>query len=205
MNNYSTEIKTAELNENGLSKNAGWVTVYHVHPATREYLSASYEYLMAGVGLPADSYIDAPELPAAGQALCRSADGKSWEHVPDYRGQIVYDTETRQALTVTHIGKLSEGTTLLTPATEFDKWDGSQWITDTDAQQQALIQVAQQELSTRHTVANDRIQALNDAVELGIATEEETATLNEWKTYRVLLNRVDLATAPEIVWPEAPQ
>ncbi|MCG8709294.1 tail fiber assembly protein [Brenneria sp. 4F2] len=203
MNNYSTEIKTAELNEDGLSMNAGWVTVYHVHPETREYMNGSYEYLMVGVGLPADSYSDEPEVPAAGLALRRSADGQSWEHVPDHRGKRAYDKETRQALTVTHIGKLSEGITLLAPATEFDQWDGAQWVTDTDAQRQALIQAAQQELSTRLTTANNRIQSLNDAVELGIATAEETAALNEWKKYRVLLNRID-TTVIDIVWPQAP-
>ncbi|RLM25321.1 phage tail protein [Brenneria alni] len=207
MSNYSTEIKTAELNENGLSKNAGWVTVYHVHPVTREYLSASYEYLMVGVGLPADSYIDEPELPVAGLALRRSADGKAWEHVPDYRGQTVYDTQTRQQQTVDAIGELPDNVTLSAPATEFDIWDGEAWVTDEEAQQQAAAiakqQDAQKELSTRQVMANERIQTLTDAIDLGMATEEETAELEQWKKYRVLLSRIDTA-ASEIVWPEAP-
>ncbi|MCL6409112.1 tail fiber assembly protein, partial [Dickeya dadantii] len=93
MSNYSTQIKNAELNENGLAINTGWITVYHVSPVTREYLSASYEYVMQGVGLPADSYADEPELPPVGQALRRSADRKAWEQVQDYRGQTVYSTE----------------------------------------------------------------------------------------------------------------
>ncbi|MBC0551259.1 tail fiber assembly protein [Escherichia coli] len=37
-----------------------------------------------------------------------------------------------------------------------------------------------------------------------IATEEEKAFLAAWKTYRVLLNRVDTSTAPDIEWPEEP-
>ncbi|EKD3398684.1 tail fiber assembly protein [Escherichia coli] len=37
-----------------------------------------------------------------------------------------------------------------------------------------------------------------------IATEEEKALLAAWKTYRVLLNRVDTSTAPDIEWPEEP-
>ncbi|EHH6603082.1 tail fiber assembly protein [Escherichia coli] len=36
---------------------------------------------------------------------------------------------------------------------------------------------------------------LLDAVELGIATDEETSLLAAWKKYRVLLNRVDKSTA----------
>ncbi|EHT0833430.1 tail fiber assembly protein, partial [Escherichia coli] len=41
-------------------------------------------------------------------------------------------------------------------------------------------------------------------VDLEIATEEEKSLLAAWKTYRVLLNRVDTSTAPDIEWPEEP-
>uniref|UniRef100_UPI001560676E tail fiber assembly protein n=1 Tax=Escherichia coli TaxID=562 RepID=UPI001560676E len=41
-------------------------------------------------------------------------------------------------------------------------------------------------------------------VELEIATEEEKALLAAWKKYRVLLNRVDTSTAPDIEWPANP-
>ncbi|AQV42450.1 tail fiber assembly protein [Escherichia coli] len=37
-----------------------------------------------------------------------------------------------------------------------------------------------------------------------IATEEETSLLEVWKKYRVLLNRVNTTTAPDIEWPVAP-
>jgi hypothetical protein len=37
-----------------------------------------------------------------------------------------------------------------------------------------------------------------------MATEEEMTALQEWKKYRVLLNRVDTSTAPDIEWPEKP-
>ncbi|HAE7767435.1 TPA_asm: tail fiber assembly protein, partial [Salmonella enterica subsp. houtenae serovar 45:g,z51:-] len=40
-----------------------------------------------------------------------------------------------------------------------------------------------------------------DAVDAGIATDEETAALADWKKYRVLLMRVDTAK-PE--WPTLP-
>ncbi|MFT8210634.1 MAG: tail fiber assembly protein [Symbiopectobacterium sp.] len=209
MSNYSTDIETAKLGENGLSENAGWITVYHAHPVTREYQSASMEYLMLGVGLPAHSYPDEPDLPSAGQALLRSLDGMTWEHVPDYRGKTAYNTETREASLITTIGELIEGFTLLEPATEFDAWDGKKWVTDTAAQQaaesQAAQQAAQQELTSRLTVANARIQTLSDAVDLDMATDEEKAALTEWKTYRVMLNRIDVSTAPDIDWPQQPQ
>ncbi|EFA6329502.1 hypothetical protein E3C62_13755 [Escherichia coli] len=43
-----------------------------------------------------------------------------------------------------------------------------------------------------------------DAVDLEIATEEEASLLEAWKKYRVLLNRVDTSTAPDIEWPAVP-
>nr|WED69224.1 tail fiber assembly protein [Pectobacterium colocasium] len=203
MSNYSTQIKNAELNERGLAINTGWITVYHVNPATREYQSASYEYVMQGVGLPADSYADEPQLPPVGQALRRSADGKAWEQVPDYRGQMVYNTETRQAQTVMQFGDLPENMTFLAPATEFDRWDGAAWVTNREAQQLAAAQNVQQELAARRAAANTRITELSYAVDLAIATDEEQERLTQWKIYLVTLSRIDLTATP-VVWPEAP-
>ncbi|MCO4312398.1 tail fiber assembly protein [Pectobacterium versatile] len=203
MSNYSTQIKNAELNEHGLAINTGWITVYHVNPTTREYLSASYEYVMQGVGLPADSYADEPQLPPVGQALRRSADGKAWEQVPDHRGQTVYSTETRQAQTVTQFGELPENMTFLAPATEFDQWNGTTWVTSLEAQQLATTKSLQQELAARRATANTQIAELNYAVDLAIATDEEQERLTQWKIYLVTLNRIDL-TAASVVWPVAP-
>ncbi|KHT34554.1 tail fiber assembly protein [Pectobacterium carotovorum] len=203
MSNYSTQIKNAELNEHGLAINTGWITVYHVNPTTREYQSASYEYVMQGVGLPADSYADEPQLPPVGQALRRSADGKAWEQVPDHRGQTVYSTETRQAQTVTQFGELPENMTFLAPATEFDQWNGTTWVTSLEAQQLATTKSLQQELAARRATANTQIAELNYAMDLAIATDEEQERLTQWKIYLVTLNRLDLTAAP-VVWPVAP-
>ena len=52
--------------------------------------------------------------------------------------------------------------------------------------------------------AKDKIAILQDAVDLNMATEDEKFQLIEWKKYRVLLNRVDTSTAPDIEWPEKP-
>lgn len=55
-------------------------------------------------------------------------------------------------------------------------------------------------------IAAIRIAPLQDAVDLGIATEEETALLLKWKQYRVALNRIQ--TQPgfpgAVNWPVAP-
>ena len=52
--------------------------------------------------------------------------------------------------------------------------------------------------------ANSKIAPLQDAVDLGIATDEESESLMKWKKYRVQLDRVNTSLAPEIEWPLLP-
>jgi len=47
-------------------------------------------------------------------------------------------------------------------------------------------------------MADSKIAPLHDACSLGIATDEETASYDNWRKFRVLLNRVDTAIAPDI-------
>lgn len=205
MNHYSTDIETAELGENGLSKNAGWITVYHVHPDTREYLSASDAYLMVGIGLPAHSYPEKPVLPNAGQALRRSLDGLSWEHVPDYRGKTVYNTGTRGASTVEAMGELPGEVTLLAPATECDTWNGSEWVTDTQAQHAADVGAAEKQKAALLAEAQTTISLWQTELQLGIISDEDTASLIAWIKYIKAVQAFDTSKAPDIIWPDKPE
>lgn len=67
-----------------------------------------------------------------------------------------------------------------------------------------LIAEAEQQKQSLLEEANSAIAPLQDAVDLDMATDEEVALLKEWKKYRVLLNRVDTSTAPDIDWPQKP-
>ncbi|PUX30702.1 phage tail protein [Cronobacter sakazakii] len=58
--------------------------------------------------------------------------------------------------------------------------------------------------ATLRAKADAEISWRQDAVDAGIATDEETSTLTQWKKYRVLLMRVDTSTAPDIEWPTPP-
>ena len=60
---------------------------------------------------------------------------------------------------------------------------------------------AEQKQRSLKSVADTEISWRQDAVDAGIATEEETAALTEWKTYRVMLMRVDTSN-PD--WPTPP-
>lgn len=204
MMKYNTELSIPVLGENGLAETAGWLQVYNVEPITREYMQTNMEYLPVGVGLPALCYADKPELPAEGFAIVRNADGQSWETVVDYRGVTAYATYDGTPHVITFLGALPESLTLLSPATKYDAWNGNEWVTDKEAQHQAVLESAKQELNRRISEAASAITMLNDAVDLGMATETETAQLEQWKKYRVLLNRLDLSTAQDINWPEKP-
>lgn len=54
------------------------------------------------------------------------------------------------------------------------------------------------------TAASGAIAPLQDAVDIGLATDEELNLLLELKKYRVLLNRIDPSKAPDIQWPSDP-
>ncbi|EMA7647472.1 tail fiber assembly protein [Yersinia enterocolitica] len=194
----------AVLDDNGLAISPGVVNVFNIDPTSREYISTSEEYLAVGVGIPSSSYTDAPPASKSGFAVCRSVDGNAWEHMLDNRGQTVYDIQTGRPDTVTVVGELAEGFTLLAPTTPFDKWNGKNWVTDTAAVSEAAVSNARNELLQRQRVASDKIATLEDAVSLDLATEQEVADLKAWKVYRVLLNRVDVTKAPNIDWPAIP-
>lgn len=55
-------------------------------------------------------------------------------------------------------------------------------------------------------VAANRMGPLQDAVDIGRATDEEVARLTAWKGYRIDLNRIEQQAGfpVEIQWPESP-
>lgn len=67
-----------------------------------------------------------------------------------------------------------------------------------------LISQAEDKRSKLRAEADAFIQPLQDASDLGIATDEEASQLIAWKKYRVMLMRINTKDAEEIVWPEQP-
>ncbi|EPO5263796.1 tail fiber assembly protein [Providencia rettgeri] len=202
---YTTDIQQAQFDVQGLSTQAGWVKVFICHPDTREYIGASYDNVPYGGSVVADAFLDKPELPATvGIAVIRSDDGKTWIHTDDHRGKIAYNTETRHSVEINFIGELPSNLTLLEPKTEFDKWNGKKWVTDTEAQKAALIAQAEQEKARRLEESNATITYLQDAIEVGLDDDDYQAKLTAWKTYRVYLNRIDTSLALDIDWPQKP-
>ncbi|WP_342353472.1 tail fiber assembly protein [Xenorhabdus cabanillasii] len=179
--------------------------MYNYTSESREYFSTSVEFLPVGVGLPAHSCADAPGESKAGYAICRTADLSAWEYVADHRGETVYNTETGIAQVVEDLGDYPLGTTPDAPATPFDKWEGKRWVTDKLALQADQVRQAEQQKSFLRQQADMAIAPLQDAIDLDMAIEAEKSAFTAWRKYRVLLNRVDCSTAPDIHWPEPPK
>lgn len=65
--------------------------------------------------------------------------------------------------------------------------------------------LASSRLAAEMDDANRAMAPLQDAVDISIATDEETARLAQWKKYRVMLSRIDVSAAPDISWPVKPE
>lgn len=68
-----------------------------------------------------------------------------------------------------------------------------------------LAVMAASEKAKLLALATIAIDPLQDAADLEIATDKEAASLKAWKTYRVMVNRIDVSKAPNIDWPKAPE
>ena len=66
------------------------------------------------------------------------------------------------------------------------------------------IRQAEDKRSRLRAEADTIIQPLQDANDLGIATDDEASQLIAWKKYRVMLMRVNTEVAKNIIWPEQP-
>ncbi|WP_435817083.1 terminase gpA endonuclease subunit [Escherichia coli] len=140
----------------------------------------------------------------AGFVAVFNSDEASWHLVEDHRGKTVYDVASGDALFISELGPLPENVTWLSPGGEYQKWNGTAWVKDTEAEKLFRIREAEETKNSLMQVASEHIAPLQDAVDLEIATEEEISLLEAWKKYRVLLNRVNTTTAPDIEWPVAP-
>ncbi|EPH6747176.1 tail fiber assembly protein, partial [Escherichia coli] len=140
----------------------------------------------------------------AGFVAVFNSDEASWHLVEDHRGKTVYDVSSGDALFISELGPLPENVTWLSPGGEYQKWNGTAWVKDAEAEKLFRIREAEETKNSLMQVASEHIAPLQDAADLEIATEEEISLLEAWKKYRVLLNRVDTSTAQDIEWPVAP-
>lgn len=194
------------LDENGFATEVGFITVYNYNGETREYIGSSVEYLPVGVGVPANSCVDAPGSKKEGFAICRKADLTGWEYVADHRGETVYNTENGDEITIAEMGEYPKSTTTIAPLTPYDKWDGEKWVTDTEEQHSAALDAAEIKRQLMIDAAMDSISLIQLKLRAGRKlTEEETARLNAVLDYIDAVEATDTSTAPDVIWPELPE
>ncbi|KLP85350.1 phage tail protein [Enterobacter asburiae] len=195
----------AKLNSERIATVAGDITVFNYDGETREYLSTSVEYLAVGVGLPANSCTDEPGESKEDFAICRTADFTAWEYVADHRGETVYSTDTGESVIISAPGDYPEGTTTLAPATPYDTWNGSEWVTDNEAQHKADVEAAEQQKAALLAEAQTTISLWQTELQLGIISDEDKASLIAWMNYIKAVQAVDTSKAPKITWPVKPE
>lgn len=198
-------MSKATLNKQGITTKAGDMTVYNYDGETREYLASSVEFLAVGVGIPANSCTDAPVEEKEGFAVCRAASLDGWEYVADHRGETVYDTQTGQPVEITSPGEYADNVTTIAPSTPYDRWNGSAWVTDKDAQKSGQVMEAKQKKAALLAEAQSTISLWQTELQLGIISDDNKASLIAWMKYIQALNAADTSTAPDIEWPVKPE
>ncbi len=184
-----------------MSSKARTITIYNLRSDTNEFIGAGDAYIPPHTGLPANcTDIAPPDIPASHIAVF-DAETEMWSLHEDHRGETVYDTTTGNQVYISDLGPLPENVTSVSPDGEYQKWNGKAWVKDEVAETAARLREAEGTKSRLLQTAAEKIAPLQDAVDLEIATDDEKVQLDEWKKYRVLVNRVD-TTNPD--WPDVP-
>lgn len=116
------------------------VTLYSYDSNGIYYGAFDYKWEV-GTGIAANSTLEIP--PEAQEGFVCIWNNQSWELKEDHRDKVVYSTLDRSESKVDYIGSIKEGYTLLKPSTEFDLWNGSEWIdprTPTEIESHRLAQ-----------------------------------------------------------------
>jgi len=180
------------------------LTVYNLSSDTSELIGAGDCFVPANTGLPAYCTHVKPPKEKMGFALVFDTDSSAWQYIADHRGETRWNTQNRQMQVIDVLGVVPENTTDKAPTSDFDAWDGVDWVKDEQAEKDFYIEAAARELKDRMSFATNAINTLQDAVDLEMATDGEKDLLTAWRTYRVLLNRINTVLAPSIDWPEVP-
>ncbi len=178
------------------------IRIYNFRSDTNEYIGSGDVYVPAHTGLPAFCTDLIP--PDVNVNMVAVYDGKQWTVVEDHRGKVMYNSDNGEEVHIEFLGKLPKHLVMKPTDNGFMKWDGSKWVKDLEAEKNAAVASAKELKSELMSKAANIIQTLEDAQLMGIATQDELDSLTIWKEYRVLLLRVAVSSAPEIVFPETP-
>ncbi|MGX9257619.1 tail fiber assembly protein [Pantoea ananatis] len=195
----------AQLDKNLIAINSGEVSVYNYDGISREYLSTITETLAKGVGLPANSCVDAPLEKKEGMKVCRTKDLSAWEYINDHRGETVYDIETAKPFIITELGDYPTNTTSMVPASEYCEWDGKNWIENLSLKHEANKIIAEKHREEILNSIDNKISDWKIELLLGDISDSDKEKLSAWMKYKASVRAVDVSTAPEVIWPQEPE
>ncbi|MHC9057803.1 tail fiber assembly protein [Pantoea sp. y20] len=181
------------------------LTVIHLDHLTGEFVGEGQVLVPPMTGLPAHCTLVKPPREKKNTARVFNVDSQSWDYAEDHRSKTVYDKTTSFAYVVSALGPLPDNFTFTAPEGAFSKWTGAGWVKDEAAALQAAQYEGEQKKNALFQEAARLMAPLQNAVKHYIATENEQQLLAEWEKYTVLLNRVNVNSPDEIVWPAAPQ
>ncbi|HBM2815722.1 TPA: tail fiber assembly protein [Enterobacter hormaechei subsp. xiangfangensis] len=180
------------------------LTIHHYDEnGVYRYSESGYK-IPAGTGLPAQStHITPPEKWDENKALVFDEEAHVWKLVDDYRKYELYDTRTAQRVIMEELGPLPEHYTVKAPTGELVKWEEGNWVLDVEAIKEMNGLILGERKRAEMAYASEQIAILADAIDLDMATNDETAFYNELRRFRIQLSRIDPHNPPE-VWPEIP-
>lgn len=191
------------FDKNGNAKETHVATVSSYDAMTGEFIDTYDVRIIDGTGIPAFSTLTIAPEPEKGFAYIWN--GQSWDVVPDYRGMTAYIKESGAGVTVRDIGELAETLTLIKPLTPFDKWDGMQWVTDTEAQYAVAITQAENERQRLLKHADAVMLDWRTELMLGEISDANKAKLSAWLAYKNEVKSINVTTSfDHVSWPAVP-
>lgn len=186
------------------------LVIYHADSVTGEYIGSGFadpDPLEPGKWIiPARAFTEKPPIADKGYvAVFTPGLESNWTLQQDQRG-IVFNIQSGDSVQWDQLGPVPDGFTKDPRPSPYHAWDGGKWKLDKDAERNGQIADA---VGTRDNLIRDaatRIAPLQDAVDLGEASDEDMANLKKWKQYRVALNRIDQQSGypATIDWPVEP-
>lgn len=168
--------------------------------------------LEPGVFLIPGGAVDLPPPEARAGKRYRPNGLGGWDALDDNRGVQMFLVSSGAPYTSGQVveGERYDGTgpippwlTLSPRPNAWSKWDGNTWIEDEGARNLIVRQQNASSRASKLANAATAIAPLQDAVDIGLATDKEVELLNAWKLYRVMLNRVDIEL-DDPDWPNEP-
>ena len=190
--------------------------LYPFSPSTRIYLGTPQQWpidpvetaiagepVYAMLSAPAQAAPDAPPEIPSGMLARRLPDDSGWELVADTLG-VWYDATGSQV----RIDSLDVDVSALTreapPDNTSMRVDGA-WVPDPAKVAAAAKATADAAVAAGMAEAARQIAVLQDAVDLGMATDQEAQAYTDWRRYRILLSRVLSDSAyPDVTLPQQP-